>query len=175
MLAKSFKTVVLGAGLSALAVLAAGCGSQASTLCSLECDCEHCNDYEADVRCRSLETQQEIADTYECADQWSAWATCVEERGRCDEEEANFTTSAAGSCSGTEPIGASCATDNDCGGFGASCAAGMCVQRVCEGDGNSCQNDSDCPGDNVCRDQQIALGECIDKASAHGGAGFDFD
>lgn len=173
--AKSFRWVVLPLGLSVLAALAAGCGSRASTLCSLECDCEHCNDYEDDFKCEGYETQQEVAAAYACADQWDTWAACVEERGRCEEEEARFTTSSPGSCSGTEPTGDSCITDSDCGGFGRSCSAGMCVQRVCAGNGDSCEDDADCSGEDACQNEEDALSKCIDDASEHGGIRIDFD
>lgn len=154
----------------------AGCGSQASQLCDLACECEHCNDYEEDLNCVQLQAQQDIAEAYECSEEWEAWASCVEEKAECDEDEARFSTSGSGSCSGSMPLNFSCATDTDCGGFGASCQAGMCVQRVCAGtDGFSCETNDDCPGEDRCGDEQQDLNECIDDSSAHDGPIFDFD
>lgn len=152
-----------------LAASTAGCGSQAAAVCDLVCECEHCNDYEEDLTCIQLEGQADVAEAYECADQWDAWATCVEEKGECDADEARFSTSGgSGSCSGSEPTGDACTTDTDCGG-NESCQGGMCARRVCAGDGSSCQSDADCPGQDRCASERDALSGCIDDSSAHDG------
>jgi hypothetical protein len=170
-------TSILKAMLLIGPLAAAGCGSRASQICDLVCECEHCNDYAEDINCIQLQAQQDIAETYECSDQYEAWATCVEEKGECDEDEARFSTSGNGSCSGSLPLGISCAADADCGGFSATCQSGMCVQRVCAGtdDQFSCETDSDCPGQDRCTDEEQELSECISDSSAHGGPIFDFD
>jgi hypothetical protein len=68
-----------------------------------------------------------------------------------------------------------CMTAADCGG-NESCEGGMCVRRVCAGDGSTCQSDSDCPGQDRCASERDALSGCIDDSSAHDGSILgDFD
>lgn len=74
-----------------LSVTAMSCSS-ATSMCNLICDCEHCNDQEKVEACNQFETGQDVASAYDCSDQWEAYATCVEERGTCDEKEARFST-----------------------------------------------------------------------------------
>jgi hypothetical protein len=170
-------TSILKAMLLIGPLAAAGCGSHASQVCDLICECEHCNDYEEELDCIQLQAQQDMAEVYECNDQFEAWAVCIEEKGECDEDDADFSTSGSGSCSGSMPLGFSCASDAECGGFGASCQSGMCVQRVCAGDsgGFSCETDDECPGEDRCSSEQQELAECISDSSAHNGPIFDFD
>jgi len=171
----TIKTAILLIGLAAAAP---GCGSRAAAVCEVICACEHCNDYDEDVSCRLLEAQEDVAGAYECGDAFDAWATCVEEKGRCDAKDADFTTRQTGSCSVSDPVGITCLSDNDCDGFGNGllCEGGMCMQRMCAGGGNqSCESDGDCEGADLCTAQQDALDKCIDSASAHGGPQFDLD
>jgi len=161
--------------LGALAA-APGCGTQADTMCDLLCECEHCNDYDEDLECIRFHAQEDAASTYECADEWEKYATCYEDKGRCEETEANFTLSSGGSCSGQQPVGVSCVTDPDCnvgGGVDATCQGGMCVIRVCAGNGGPCDRDEDCPGVSLCQSQEEALYECVIAASAHNGPLYD--
>src|SRR5690242_11769219 len=128
-------------GLAGAAGVSGGC-SRAATVCSLICDCEHCNDYEEDEACTEYDTSQNIAEAYDCGDAWDAYLVCVEDKGRCKEEEADFTTRAPGSCSGKQATGISCATAADCfGGPGTTCESGTCMARFCSGinGGESCE------------------------------------
>lgn len=156
--------------LGALAALP-GCGSRADAMCDVVCECEHCNDYDEDVSCILFNAQEDVAEAYECADEWEKYGTCFEEKGRCEEDEASFTLSASGSCSGQEAIGISCVTDPDCdiGGFNATCQMGACVMRVCAGGGGPCETDGDCPGASACATEEQALYECVARSSAHNG------
>src|SRR5258706_4390639 len=87
--------------LSGLCAVSA-CKSQATTICDLECDCEHCNDYESDIKCDQRTMEHDVADAYGCADKWDAWATCYEDNGSCNQDTANYSTVAqtSGSCTG---------------------------------------------------------------------------
>jgi hypothetical protein len=172
MRATAFTKAIVLLGLGAAT---AGCGSQASDLCELICECEHCNDYEESLDCIVVTAQSDMADAYGCEEKWSAWATCIEEKGECEEEEANFSTSGSGSCSGMQPLGMSCMVDDDCFSFGAVCdATGMCQQRTCA-DGNPCETNADCPGEDRCQNQAQELDECVSDASEHDGPFVDLD
>jgi hypothetical protein len=170
------KTALL-LGLAASATFAPGCGSRAATLCALSCECEHCNDYAEDANCTLYETQENVSAAYNCSAQWDIWATCVEEKGICQEKEANFTTAATGSCSAFQSVGVPCMVDADCAMIDSdySCDAGMCAERVCVGGGGSCRDDNDCTGEDLCRNQEDALEKCIDDASEHNGVSIDID
>lgn len=173
----AYKVAVLTLGLAGASALSAGCGSRAGAVCSLVCECEHCNNYEEETSCTLYQTQADVADAYGCADQWDAWAACVEEKGTCDAKEANFTTAKPGQCNAFQPTGATCATQADCDMIDSelSCEAGFCAQRVCSGGGGSCENDGDCNGDDLCNAEDDALDKCIDAASKHGGTSIDLD
>ncbi|NUQ75020.1 MAG: hypothetical protein HUU21_15830 [Polyangiaceae bacterium] len=176
--ANALRTVVFPLGLAALTAFFAGCGSRASAVCDLICECEHCNDYEEDVQCEAIETTAEMAAVYECADQWEAWATCLEERGRCEETEANFTTATAGSCSGKTNTNFPCMNNGDCQStFGPAslCESGMCSQRTCAGSDIPCESNNQCSGEDQCDAEEDALDDCVDNASSHGGVPFDID
>jgi hypothetical protein len=157
--------------LAGLLGLVPACGGQAASICSVRCECEHCNDYEEDLICIGYETDLEVAEAYDCAAEWEAWATCFEEKGKCDEKEADYSTQADGSCSATQPIGFPCATQSDCDqvGNGYTCTAGECAQRVCAGNNPfPCDTNADCQGgEDRCADEQVDLGDCEAKASDH--------
>jgi hypothetical protein len=159
--------------LSALLAVAHGCGSQASDVCELVCECEHCNDVDEELLCNQLETGADVAEAYACDAEWEAYATCVEDKGKCDEKEARFSTEEPGRCNATEPIGVPCVDQAECSQFGSNltCDGGQCVGRVCSGEGGFfCASDSDCPGgEDRCGDKLSDLNECESKASAHGG------
>lgn len=166
------KTLARAVLLLGLGAAAAGCSSRAEEICALICECEHCNDYDADVSCTLLETQEEVAGIYDCAAAFETWTTCVEERGTCTADVSSFATSHAGSCSVSVSTGAICVSDNDCGtlGFGVRCEAGTCVQLTCVGHAEQqCNEDFQCPEYDLCDAEQKALDACIDKASAHDG------
>lgn len=144
--------------------------SHGQTVCQLICECEHCNDQEEVVTCDRFETDQAVADAYDCGDKYDAYLTCIEEKGTCDETDANYSTQGGGSCSDTQPLGMSCMTNNDCqGGFDAVCTGGMCMMTVCAGSGQPCQNNGDCNGSDLCADARSDYRDCVDAASAHGG------
>lgn len=159
---------IITVSLAGLLGLVAGCGGQASSVCSLICDCEHCNDYEEDLTCIQVETSLSVAEAYDCAQEWEDYASCVEEKGKCDEKEADFSTRADGSCSATQPIGFPCMVQADCDQVqtGLTCTGGECAQRVCAGDPYPCDTNADCPGGpDRCEDEAVDLGECESKAS----------
>lgn len=150
-----------------------GCSS-AESVCSLMCECEHCNDYSEMATCSQLTTVESIAEAYECSEQWEAYMSCIEDKGTCDEEEANFRTTGDGSCSDTEPLGNSCATNADCsfGPPGGFCQGGECMARVCANSGGAwCETNADCPGAPLCETEEEAVDKCIDNASNHQGIG----
>jgi hypothetical protein len=156
-----------------LSVAVASC-SQADAICSLECDCQHCNDVAEDLQCLQREAEADKADAYGCLDEWETWATCYEDKGECDEKAASFSTQtrSRGTCTAEIDLGVDCPTGNECDGLGqnAYCEAGGCKQKSCTGSGSPCQNDSDCPetfGDDKCAKQKGSVDECITKASAH--------
>jgi hypothetical protein len=144
-----------------------GCSSQAGAICSLECECEHCNDIEESVSCESAETQAEIAEAYDCLSEWEEWATCVEEKGECNEDDAQFSTQEPGSCNASMDSGFPCTSDAECEQLGSdSCEEGTCRIRVCAESGNQCTSNEDCPtGEDRCQSEQDALTECQDDAS----------
>jgi hypothetical protein len=144
--------------------------TQADAVCALVCDCEHCSDAVEDVQCTLWNGNQEVAETYGCAEEWSEYAGCVESEGRCEEDDARYTTTEAGSCSGSADSGFPCGTSADCAaqGFTGGCEAGTCRYRTCSGaDGGSfCQRDEDCPGArDLCEEEETRLEECIARES----------
>lgn|GEM_PF-2782531 len=156
------------------AVASFGCSS-AQSVCQLICECQHCSDRTEEFTCAELEAQQASAEAYECGEKWEALLTCVEEKGTCNEKEADFTTRESGSCSDTQDIGGSCSTNADCqqgGGFpgNVTCSAGVCKVSVCTGSSSPCTSNDDCmgQGDDLCENEAEALENCIDAAS--GGA-----
>jgi hypothetical protein len=143
------------------------CGGTASTVCSLECECEHCNDIKEDFVCAQREAEHDIADGYGCVEQWDEWASCFEDRGVCDEKEVRYSTLQPGSCSADQDTGFPCATSNECAAFGAdNCSNGTCRVRACADNGNPCQSDSDCSnGTDLCEVEQTRLRDCQREAS----------
>ena len=163
-----FAFLVAGA-LGALA-----CGGTTNDLVELECECEHCNDYEEDLLQIYYDAEADLAENYGCSAQWEAWATCVQDKSTCNETEARFTTSQPGSCTGRQDIGISCSSNTECESFGdgAFCDNGSCAYRVCAGDGGQfCETNDDCFGEDLCQVARAAVGECIDAASIN----FDYD
>jgi hypothetical protein len=156
---------------SMLSMVALGCNGAAGELSSLECDCEHCNDWEEDESLDQYQRDQEVADAYGCGDQWDEAMTCLIEQGSCDETEARWEyPDSGGSCTGTMDTGVPCMTDAECtaGPGGGTCSAAMtCVINTCAGNGQPCATNSDCPGTNPCASAQTRLHDCQQKASAH--------
>src|SRR5262245_55561045 len=144
-------TTICSLVLSAVFVtlVAPACKSQATTICDVECDCEHCNNYEKDLKCDGRNAEADIADAYGCADKWETWATCFEEQGSCDESKASYSTvkMTPGSCTGTMTTAVMCPTGNaDCATAGpmAFCDAGTCKIKTCLGMGNPCTTNAEC-------------------------------
>jgi len=163
--------VITAISLVGALALAHGCASQATTVCELICECEHCNDVEEELSCAQIETSADIAEVYGCDAEWEAYAVCYEEKGKCNEKEASFSTQAPGRCDGLAPTGFPCTTQVDCEQLGSflTCDAGQCSQRVCSGpDEYPCENDDDCPGgEDRCQDEAVKLNECQSEASGH--------
>ncbi len=162
-------------GALAIGLAAVSCASTAENLCALECECEHCNDYTEEGLCISAQLRQDQAEVYECDAAYDAWAICIEEKGVCDEKEAQFSTRSKGSCSEFQQTGQMCMTDNDCNGFNASCVNGNCSEKVCAGNNDPCQDDFDCQGEDLCDNAEQALNECIANASDKPVAFIDFN
>ena len=66
--------------------------SRASVVCDLVCECEHCNDQAKVQACNQFGAAEDVADSYDCGDKWEAYTVCIEERGKCDNEQARFST-----------------------------------------------------------------------------------
>lgn len=145
--------------------LATSCTSLAGSVCDAICECEHCNDIEEDELCLLWEAQEEISSVYECESAFEDYATCYEDKGRCEEKEANFSTHASGSCIPNYNSGMTCTDATECYMPDATCDNGTCHHRGCSADGSYCDNDSDCAGDDLCREENQRLMECIDAAS----------
>lgn len=166
---------VMAGGLLALGFfgMAPGCSS-AQTVCELACECQHCSDPTEDVTCYAYKVQEAEAQAYACDDAWEALMTCVQEKGTCNEKEAQFSTRANGTCSDTQMVGGNCMTNADCQQIGipgkTACTNGMCVVYRCSGGGQSCDTDADCAGngEELCDKEKTDVADCIDKAS--GGA-----
>lgn len=164
-------------------VLFAPACDQPSRICDLVCECEHCNDLAEDYGCEQVSASKEIAEIYECLDEWTAYADCFEEKGTCDEEEANFTTREQGSCSATASSGLPCADNSDCltvGIDGARCEGMVCVYTACAGDqvGQPCSSNSECPGGaDRCEEEGGKYAACVAEASENPNyfLGFSFD
>jgi hypothetical protein len=166
--------------------LAPAC-DQPSRICDLVCECEHCNDLAEDYGCEQISASQEIAEIYECLDEWKAYADCYEDKGTCDEEEANFTTQEEGSCSATASSGIACTDNTEClnvGFEGARCEDMLCVYTACAGSGDQpgqpCTSNSDCQsGTDKCAEEGATYAECLTDASDNpaifSGFNFDFD
>jgi hypothetical protein len=161
--------------LAMIVVVVLGCAvvaacTQADAVCNLVCECEHCNDVRAEYECASWNNRQEVADVYGCGIELEDYLTCIEENGRCDEEESDFTTRAPGSCSESFDLGVNCMVDSDCPQVGGSttCQEGRCRYPSCAGSqGNvPCDDDSDCEnGADLCGAQQLELAECFASGS----------
>jgi hypothetical protein len=169
-----FIAVVVGALFSSTS---GGCASQPQTLCSLECDCEHCNDLVEEATCADREKDLAVAEAYGCAEEWEAYATCYEEKGKCDEQKASYSTQAAGQCTGMLDTQFPCTTPDDCMQFGGdtvwTCVAATCRGKSCAVNNQfPCRQDSDCDGGaDECGVEISNLFECQTAASAHGQAG----
>ena len=173
---KTLRLLALGSAFGLAALAAPACGGLPATLCDLVCECEHCNDVEEDVTCEGYATQQDVAEIYDCLQEWEDWATCVEEKGTCNEDEADFSTRKQGSCTGApQDTGIPCANNGECTqGFGDGfyCSGGTCQARTCAGDSNQfCATSDECPdGEDRCDSEAADLAECIDDASDMGGS-----
>ena len=147
--------------------------SHAQAVCELICECEHCNDQDEVLACDQYATSQDVADAYDCGDSYDTYLSCVEDKGKCDDTSADYSTRSDGSCSGTQSLGSTCMTANDCqnpgGGGDVVCTNGMCQLTVCTGSNNPCQNNGDCQGEDLCTDARDAYQKCIDAASDHEG------
>ena len=157
----------------AASVLSGGCESSAENVCELVCECTHCNDFEEERSCAHLEWQADVAESYDCTSEFDDWAKCVEDNGRCNEDEASFTTHEVGSCSGQGETNLDCTLDPSvCAGIanGATCEGGTCKYRACAGQPGpnppACSSDADCGfGPDRCAEAHDALVKCQADAS----------
>jgi hypothetical protein len=160
------RTLVMSLPLAFGAVTMTTACTSASSVCQTICECEHCNKYAELSRCRSMEKAEARAEAYECGTEHAAVMACTLEKGTCDEETSNFTTAAPGTCAEVG-AGMSCTVDADCFGGNATCSNNMCVERMCEGSGRSCDTNADCADDGPdrCQDEKEKLADCIENAS----------
>jgi hypothetical protein len=145
-------------------VLVVAACDRSDALCDLVCECEHCNDVRSKHECASGDRDQDFAAAYGCADEWDAYADCVEDNGRCEDRQASFTTRVSGSCSLPQSIPTGCTRDADCQPYtpNATCAGGSCTYLTCADGGGFCSDDSDCPnGEDLCRVTHIDLLTCV--------------
>lgn len=142
--------------------------TRADDICSLVCDCTHCNDEDEDRTCEYLNRQQDMAAVYGCEAAWESWAECVENKGTCIEESATFTTSEVNRCGSFVDLQIPCSGDAECSAQGAFCNNGSCMRRACNADpqNQTCTTDSDCPqGEDLCLDMLNSLADCERTAS----------
>ncbi len=168
-------------GIGSLLVLgllgtSSGCSSAQAT-CDLINECEHWNDQTYEFTCTIYRAQEEAVDAYDCLDQWDEYMTCVQEKGTCDEKQADFTTRKSGKCNETQDLGVTCMAQADCDAIGfqdpLTCVNNSCTFEVCSGSNQNCTSDADCIGigEDACDTQAEAVQTCVDKAS--GGASPD--
>lgn len=74
---------------TALLTSAPGC-TRAAALCEIICECEHCSDQAKATTCGDLAIAEDVAASYDCTAKYELLANCVEQRGTCDEKEAQF-------------------------------------------------------------------------------------
>ena len=162
------RTLVMSLSLAFGAVTMTTACTSASSVCQTICECEHCNKYQELSRCRSMEKSEARAEAYECGDQYAAVLTCTIEKGKCDDDSANYTTAGDGTCT-QQQLGSSCMSDADCfGGNNPSCSNGQCVAMSCNGTGRDCSTNADCVGEGAdrCEKERDDLTKCINAASA---------
>jgi hypothetical protein len=63
-----------------------GCGGVAGEYCDLACDCENCNDEEAEICIANVDYEQEISDIKGCDVEFDEIYACVIEKGDCDND-----------------------------------------------------------------------------------------
>ncbi|NUQ71948.1 MAG: hypothetical protein HUU21_00015 [Polyangiaceae bacterium] len=156
-------------GLLPLSLAVAGCGGIGGELTDLMCECEHCDDWREDKIIASLDASQEVASIYGCDVEWESVVQCEIDEGSCDDDEARWSVSEPGKCSGTMNLGTTCASDAECSIVpGATCnlMTMTCQQKTCSGDGSPCTDDNDCDaGEYLCADELQELVECEEDAA----------
>jgi hypothetical protein len=155
-----------------LALLASAACSTADDLCTLVCDCEHCNDWEEEAVCGQIALSQDVASTYECDAAWDAWAECFENNGECYDDAAAFSTSEIGMCNIHVDVLIACSTDAECRQEASHyfCSNGTCVYKACSNspaqEPIACASHHDCPaGEDRCGQEALTLYECEQKAA----------
>lgn len=154
--------------LTPVLLLLPACDSLQTTLCDLQCECEHCNDLDHDLLCERLDWMRDVSASYDCEEQWEDWGGCVESEGTCDEVAARFSTEQPGSCSVQEDSGFPCDSSADCSSMGPTyaCDQGTCWTSACAGTNDPCTHDSDCPtAQDRCEVQRAVLSTCLTAAS----------
>lgn len=69
---------------SAAAALATGCGGLAEDYCDALCDCEKCNDRQAEECLISAEEVLEVAEAYECSGPAEDFYNCTIDSSTCE-------------------------------------------------------------------------------------------
>lgn len=79
-------------GLGALSV---GCGGAASDYCDQVCDCEGCSDKDYDKCVADFEYMEDVAEAYDCSDDFDSAVDCVIEHNDCVADEFVYGASCA--------------------------------------------------------------------------------
>lgn len=103
---------MLFAGLVLAALAAQGCGGpDIQAICEAQESCYGGNDKDVEACVIAFEAQADAADAIGCSDEFDESYTCFEEQASCH----------------TEPTGAPCTTNDECGGGdGVACVSGQC-------------------------------------------------
>jgi hypothetical protein len=64
-----------------------GCGGATGEYCDLYCDCERCNDEEAELCGADIDYAAEVADIKGCSDDFDLYLECANESADCDDND----------------------------------------------------------------------------------------
>lgn len=92
MLASSIRYTRAGIVLAALGLVAtsqvtAGCGTSAASLCERSCECSGCSETERTDCVDALGDAEKLANDKGCGEQYSAWASCLDDQLRCVDDK----------------------------------------------------------------------------------------
>ncbi|MFO0735893.1 MAG: hypothetical protein U0270_08435 [Labilithrix sp.] len=109
----------VGVFVGVMALMLANCSSKYRDDCQAQVDCEGGNDADVDACVDQQKGVEDVADAYECGDQWGEYTDCVEGKGVC--ENGNYsvkdTSCAAKAAAALACIKAASGTKNDVGDF----------------------------------------------------------
>lgn len=148
---RSVRLLALGCALVLPGVLAPACsGNPAAGLCRDVCACEGCSESEEEACLEAADEAQADAEKEGCTEELDAYATCLEDAFKCDDDNAVFTESCDAESEDLVDCGVSPpATGNVC-----DRAAEACGVEPGEG------GDVECTGVVVCQAQCIVDFDC---------------